>query len=419
MQHPSRTPMRRGLAAAMSGTLIAGTVAGTVIGGASSASAAPVDLEKDFTAACKVVVGDLSLGTRQIRFHLETQAEVPLVPGKTVKKQNASVTLTMPKKLQRAVKVLKVTHARGGSPNSGVKIRMPVALPTGHVTQRINLKNLKAPKSKVPGLKKTWKIESKGFVPRIHVPGFAGDGKTNEPPNFSSFAALRLAPRFRINATLFRKNGKRYKSTMRCTVDKAERLINGHVPINGPYETDTVRAHAETTARKATKAQLVFFNKPEANSIANSFTQPDHGKVTLDPATGVATYKPNRNFTGLDSFSYTAKDDSGESTSKVTIRVRKAPTKLNVRAPKKIRFGKRATVRVRVNTRGAAAGKVRLLKGKRVLDTATAGKAGNAKLHVKRKALKVGKHRLRVAYAGSKTAKKANAKFVLRVKKRR
>lgn len=412
----NRPPTRRALAAAMSGTLVAGVVAGTVVGGAGSANAAEIPIQKPFDAACKVVVGDLALGTHKIKFNLNTKAEAPLVPGTTLGKQDVSITLTMPKKLQKAVKVLKVTHAKGGSPNSGVKIRMPVhpAL-GGHVTNRINIKNLKAPKSKVPGLKKKWKLTSKGFVPRIHVPGFAGSQNTEPAP---PFAKLRLAPRFRINATLFRKGGKRYKSTMRCTVDKADRLINGQVPVIGPYETDTVPVHAQTTARKNTKAQLVFFNI-DPSSADNSWTKPKHGKVMVDPATGVATYKPNRNFTGKDSFTYTAKDDSGKSTSKVTVRVRKAPTKLKVRAPKKIRFGKRANVRVRVNTHGAARGMVRLVKGKRVLDKAKAGKAGNAKLHIKRKALKVGKHKIRVHYAGSKTAKKANAKFTLRVKKRR
>ena len=408
MHDPSRTLVRRGLAAAMSGTLVAGMVAGAVVGGASAANAAEVPINKEFRAACKVVVGDLALGWHKIDFSLTTKSEVPLTPVKTLKRQRVSVDLTMPKKLQRAVKVLNVTHARGGSPNSGVKIRMPVALPSGHVTNRINLRNLTAPKSRVPGLKKKWTITSKGFVPRIHVPGFAGDGNATPPP--SSAAALRLAPRFRINSTLFRKGGKRYKSTMRCRVWKKDRFIT-KAPILGEHQTDTVRVHAATTARKSTKMQLVYFNAGE--TPANSLTKPKHGKLRPGK-NGLVTYMPYRNFVGKDSFTYTAKDEKGESTSRVTIRVRKAPTRLKIRAPKKRWYAKRTNVRVRVNTRGAAVGNVRLIKGKRVLDRAKVN-GGTARLHIKPKSLKVGKHKLRVRYAGSKTAQQANATFTIRV----
>ncbi|HLR83690.1 MAG TPA: Ig-like domain-containing protein, partial [Nocardioidaceae bacterium] len=354
----------------------------------------------------------LALGWHKIDFGLTTKSEVPLTPGKTLKRQRVRVELTMPKKLQRAVKALKVTHARGGSPNSGVKIRMPVALPSGHVTNRINLRNLTAPKSRVPGLKKKWTITSRGFVPRIHVPGFAGDNNATPPP--SSAAALRLAPRFRINSTLFRKGGKRYKSTMRCRVWKKDRFIT-KAPILGKYQTDTVRVHAATTARKSTKVQLVYFNA--GANPANSLTKPKHG--TLKPGkNGLFTYMPYRNFVGKDSFTYTAKDDAGESTSKVTIRVRKAPTRLKVIAPKKRWFSKRTNVRVRVNTRGAANGNVRLITGKRVLDRAKV-KAGKARLNIKPRTLSAGKHKIRAVYAGCRTAQWSNAKFTLRVLKRR
>ena len=409
-------PNRRGVAAALSGALVTGAVVGSV-GITAPASAADTPVIHDFRANCAVTAGGLSLGNHTIRFNLDTLADVPLVPGKTLKRQPVSIELTMPATLQKAVLAIGVTHAAGGSPNSAVNIGLPIAeqLGGGRTTDRVALKDLKAAKAPVPAEGAPWKITSEGFVPRIHVPGFAG---TENPEPAPPFAKLRLAPKFRINSTLFAKSGKRFKSVMKCTVRKNDRLINGQVPIVGDYVADTVPVHAQTMARKNTQMQLVFFTPDDPAGTNNSWTQPDHG--TLKPsATGLFTYKPNRNFVGKDSFTYTAKDDTGQSTSKVTIRVRKAPTKLNVRAPKKIRFGKRTNVRVRVNTRGAAAGKVRLLKGKRVLGTARAGKAGNARLHIKAKALKAGKHKIRVHYAGSKTARKANARFTLRVLKLR
>src|SRR5699024_7682923 len=107
MHGPSRTLVRRGLAAAMSGTLVAGVVA----------------------AAGKVFVGGVALRWQKMHFGLTTKSEGRLTPGKTRSRQRVRVELTMPQKLQRAVQALRVTHARGGPPNSGVKIRMPVSRP--------------------------------------------------------------------------------------------------------------------------------------------------------------------------------------------------------------------------------------------------------------------------------------------------
>ncbi|UYM07212.1 Ig-like domain-containing protein [Solicola gregarius] len=400
---------RRSLATALSGTLVAGAVAGTVVGAAGPAAAAEVPIEHEFTSTCNVNVGgDLNLGDYDIEFSMATTAEVPLVPGADNPKQDVSVMLTMPEKLHAAtVNLIKATHASGGSPNSAVNLTLPIAGGT-KVTERIALKNLTAPKKKIPALGNPWTITSTGVVPKQHVPGFAGAG--DAPSN----AALKLAPKFTIKSTLF-AGKKKFPTTMKCTVKKADRVINDAVPVGFPYVTDTLPASIKTTARTKASTQLTFFNA--GPNPDNSNTKPEHGKLTIG-AKGKATYTPKRNFVGKDSFTYTAKDDSGESTSKVTITVKKASSRLQVRAPKAIKFGKRATVRVTVKSKGAKAGPVRLVKGKRVLAKAKAGKAGKAKLTIKRKALKVGKHKLQVKYAGSKTAKKATKKLTLRVKKR-
>ncbi|UPK74911.1 Ig-like domain-containing protein [Nocardioidaceae bacterium SCSIO 66511] len=403
---------RRSLAAALSGTLVAGAVAGTVVGTTGSANAAEVPLDHTFVSSCNVNVGgDLNLGNYDIDFEMNTKAEVPLVPGADNAKQDVSIKLTMPEKLHNAtVNLIKATHASGGSPDSAVNLTLPIAGGT-KVTERIALKDLTAPKAKIPAVGTPWEITSTGVVPKQHVPGFAGGGEGNP-----SFAALRLAPKFTIKSTLF-AGKKKFPTTMKCTVKKADRLINGEVPIVGAYQTDTVPAHIATTARKNGSTMLTFFHQPGAANPENVFTQPKHGKVKVG-AKGKATYTPNKNFVGKDSFTYTAKDDSGTSTSKVTVRVKKAPTRLKVRAPRAIKFGNKAVVRVTVNSKGAKAGPVRLVKGKRVLAKARTGKLGKAKLTVKRKALKVGKHKLQVKFAGTKTAKKAAKKITIRVKKR-
>lgn len=405
----------------MSGTLVAGTIAGAVIGAAAPATAKPgisVDVTHNFNSMCRVTIGDLHIPALQrVKASMATTVEAPLVPGSIQPAHDVSVTLTMPNTLKNAASALRITHAEGHSPDSAVNIKLPIAPPGDDttVTNRIALKNLAAPKARIPK-KGKWKIVSTGTVPKIEVPGFAGNGSSTG----GDTAQFSLPSKFTIKAKLSsRKTGKSYKSTMKCKVDKGDRRFEQSAPIVGAYVTDTVARHEHTGYRESKQIQLAFFHKPGATvpSDGNTWTDPKHGKLTPG-ANGLFTYKPNRNFVGKDSFTYTARDDSGESTSKVTIRVRKAPTKLKVRAPKSIRFGHRANVRVRVKTDGAAKGKLRLIKGKRVLDKAKV-RGGKATLHIKRKALEVGKHKLRVTYAGSKTARKAHAKFTLRVKKRR
>lgn len=408
----SRTPARRGIAAAVSGVLVSGAIAGTVVGAAGPANAAEQDVTKDFTPVCQVKAGGLDLGTYNIKAHLATTAELPLVPGASSPAQDVAVTLTMPKKLQKATtSVLKVTHAKGGSPDSAVDITLPVPEAMGGtVTNRIPLQNLSAPKAKVPK-KKKWKITSTGKVPELQVPGFAGNGN----PAGGTNATLSLAPKFTIKATLFAKNGKKFPSTMKCKVPKADRLITDQAPIVGKYVTDTVDVHKGVGFNKSAQVQLVLFNA--GANPANTWTEPEHGTLTPG-AQGLFTYTADKGYAGPDSFTYTAKDDSGESTSTVTLKVKKAPSELKLRAPKKIRFGHQARVRVTVKSQGERTGPIRITKGKRVLDKAKV-RDGRATLIVKRKALKVGKHQLKVRYAGSDTARQANAKLTLRVLKKR
>ncbi|NCD71137.1 Ig-like domain-containing protein [Mucilaginibacter agri] len=63
-------------------------------------------------------------------------------------------------------------------------------------------------------------------------------------------------------------------------------------------------------------------------STVTIITQPLHGTVVVDPATGVATYTPNAGYTGPDSFTYTVSDANGgtSNVATVTITAVKGPT---------------------------------------------------------------------------------------------
>src|SRR5690606_4851543 len=119
MERLSRTPARRGIAAAVSGVLVSGAIAGTVVGAAAPANAQPIEVTKDFTAVCKVKAVGLSLGKHDVQASLATEVDVPLMPGQQQSAHDVRVTLTMPKTLQKATTdVLGITHAKGRSPDS-------------------------------------------------------------------------------------------------------------------------------------------------------------------------------------------------------------------------------------------------------------------------------------------------------------
>ncbi|WP_167003798.1 Ig-like domain repeat protein [Mumia sp. ZJ430] len=84
---------------------------------------------------------------------------------------------------------------------------------------------------------------------------------------------------------------------------------------------------------------------------------------------------------------------------------------------KKIAYGKAGKVKVAVRSSRKASGTVRVYKGKKLLATKRLAN-GKATVTLRKKALKAGKHRLRVVYAGSSTVRGSNGKVVVRVVKR-
>uniref|UniRef100_UPI00048B45BC VCBS domain-containing protein n=1 Tax=Psychromonas aquimarina TaxID=444919 RepID=UPI00048B45BC len=52
---------------------------------------------------------------------------------------------------------------------------------------------------------------------------------------------------------------------------------------------------------------------------------PQHGTVSFDPVTGLATYTPDENYNGSDSFTYTVKDNDGIESNVATVKVEVSP----------------------------------------------------------------------------------------------
>ena len=46
---------------------------------------------------------------------------------------------------------------------------------------------------------------------------------------------------------------------------------------------------------------------------------PSHGKVTIDPTTGLVTYKPKPGYVGMDTFTYAITDSNGTTSNTATI----------------------------------------------------------------------------------------------------
>lgn len=90
--------------------------------------------------------------------------------------------------------------------------------------------------------------------------------------------------------------------------------------------------------------QTIIIPVPQGGSI-RVVKQPEHGKVTIDPATGLPVYTPNGDYTGTDTFTYELIDANGN--------VSPAPgnVTVNVLAPAKIGLAKRLVASVK-NTDG-------------------------------------------------------------------
>ncbi|UMG94321.1 LamG-like jellyroll fold domain-containing protein [Nocardioides sp. TF02-7] len=113
--------------------------------------------------------------------------------------------------------------------------------------------------------------------------------------------------------------------------------------------------------------------------------------------------------------SYAGDDSHEASSTTVALTVQKVAPKLRVQAPKAIKRGKKATVKVALTAPNQVrvAGKVRItVNGKKAVRVLKAGK-----VTVKLPKAKAGKIRVKVVYTGSKHVKKASKTVVIKVKR--
>jgi Alpha-tubulin suppressor and related RCC1 domain-containing proteins len=88
-------------------------------------------------------------------------------------------------------------------------------------------------------------------------------------------------------------------------------LTSTSTPVNGPILNGTPIANTVniSTAEDTTATITLGGLDPEGSSITFSkATDPEHGTVSINASTGIATYTPNANFNGSDHFTYKVRD---------------------------------------------------------------------------------------------------------------
>jgi gliding motility-associated-like protein len=105
-----------------------------------------------------------------------------------------------------------------------------------------------------------------------------------------------------------------------CELSDDVQIIVNHIPV---AVDDTVSSNPNTSVPIA-----VLANDMDADGNNTIFlgsisikTQPIHGIIVIDPLTGIVTYTPTEGFGGLDSFTYTIKDNFGVESSLATVSI--------------------------------------------------------------------------------------------------
>jgi hypothetical protein len=143
------------------------------------------------------------------------------------------------------------------------------------------------------------------------------------------------------------------------------------------------------------------------------------GTVTPPGADRVVTYNPGRRFAGTTSFTYTATDELGlTSTGTITVVVGKSAATIGtvVVTPKPLTRNQVPVVTVPVRTAGApAAGRVNVALNGRRIGSGLLRANGRASIRLIK--LAVGRRTLTVVYAGNAWTLKATKKVVVRVRR--
>ncbi|HKK74361.1 MAG TPA: Ig-like domain-containing protein [Saprospiraceae bacterium] len=171
----------------------------------------------------------------------------------------------------------------------------------------------------------TWTIDIQGDLPPDEtitltvVAANVTDDDTNDPPDnmvtdfVSSFTTIGVPPMAMLD-------GPAASSSVGDDF---------HTDINTPFSTSGVSDNLLNNDNLGVPdAEVVTYgppNNPAATTVGNNGATKEGGTITVN-ATGVFTYTPPSNFTGLDSFSYVIQNPYGMSTGRVGIAVGDRPT---------------------------------------------------------------------------------------------
>ncbi|MDQ4054737.1 MAG: Ig-like domain-containing protein [Actinomycetota bacterium] len=183
-------------------------------------------------------------------------------------------------------------------------------------------------------------------------------------------------------------------------------------PLAGPVR-------VRTTAGKAVRFTLPATDGDQSNPLRLSVARPKVGTVTQPGADRVVTYTPGRRFAGTTSFTYTAIDELGlTSTGTITVVVGKSAATIGtvVVTPKPLTRHQVPVVTVPVRTAGApAAGRVNVTLNRKRIGSGLLRANGRASIRLIK--LGVGRRTLTIAYAGNAWTLKATKKVAVRVRR--
>ncbi|MDD9349769.1 DUF6801 domain-containing protein [Mumia sp.] len=179
--------------------MVAGIAVSATALGAAPASAADVELNKDFTYTCNVVAAGLALGDFSVGVNARVVIPEVVAPGDTIPARKTQITLTLPEPLRSATYgLLGARSASGFSNDASINITVPgITDPFVYP-----IANLAAPWSPVPATSTPpWQIPTEGDVPAIPVPTTAEypglelptTGTIHMPRAFNVTASLRNA----------------------------------------------------------------------------------------------------------------------------------------------------------------------------------------------------------------------------------
>ncbi|MBW9204739.1 tandem-95 repeat protein [Mumia sp. zg.B17] len=306
--------------------MVAGIAVSATALGAAPASAADVELNKDFTYTCNVVAAGLALGDFSVGVNARVVIPEVVAPGDTIPARKTQITLTLPEPLRSATYgLLGARSASGFSNDASINITVPgITDPFVYP-----IANLAAPWSPVPATSTPpWQIPTEGDVPAIPVPTTAeypglelpSTGTIHMPRAFNVIASLRNAAGELV--------GGEGAVTMACTLPAASDDTFGTFgiaevppPPNTPPTAGNVTASTDFGA--PVDITLAGADADEGDELTYTYGTPANGTVTGEGAD--VTYTPDEGFFGTDTFTYTVSDGEAEATGTVTVNVGEPP----------------------------------------------------------------------------------------------